>query len=282
LDPIPSSELKRRGRRAPGRLAWLATIRDRSRAAALGAWLEQHPVRLTRIASAWNLRDDELAALLEAVDAKVIAATALGSSRWLALREATLNAIAAAHEREPETPGVERQRLARIVAPAMDREVFGALIDELLGEQKLVRRGAFVALPTHTAELRREQRVQWERVKPLLMNQPFEPPRVRDIARQCGIAETEVRTLLKTVSRVGDITLVAHDHFFMTSAVADLADIAAEVAREHGAARASEFRDRIGTGRKLAIQILEFFDRAGYTRRVRDDHLIRRANPWRT
>ena len=61
-----------------------------------------------------------------------------------------------------------------------------------------------------------------------------------------------------------------------------MADIAAQLNAERGAARAAEFRDRIGTGRKLAIQILEFFDRVGYTRRVRDDHLIRRANPWRT
>jgi selenocysteine-specific elongation factor len=39
------------------------------------------------------------------------------------------------------------------------------------------------------------------------------------------------------------------------------------------------FRDHIGTGRKLAIQILEFFDRSGMTvregdlRRTREDRL---------
>ena len=60
-----------------------------------------------------------------------------------------------------------------------------------------------------------------------------------------------------------------------------LADIAGDVAQRHGAARAAEFRDQIATGRKLAIQILEFFDRVGYLHRVRDDHLVRRTNPWR-
>jgi hypothetical protein len=29
------------------------------------------------------------------------------------------------------------------------------------------------------------------------------------------------------------------------------------------------------------MQVLEFCDRVGYTRRVRDDHLVRRDNPWR-
>ena len=44
---------------------------------------------------------------------------------------------------------------------------------------------------------------------------------------------------------------------------------------KHGAVSASRYRDAIGLGRKRAIQILEFFDRIGYTRRVHDVHLLR-------
>ena len=113
------------------------------------------------------------------------------------------------------------------------------------------------------------------------MESRFDPPRVRDIAKATGIAEGEVRLLMRRVARVGEVTLVALDHFFLTDTVADMADIASELIAQHGAARAAEFRDRIGTGRKIAIQILEFFDRVGFTRRVRDDHLLRRDNPWR-
>ena len=105
--------------------------------------------------------------------------------------------------------------------------------------------------------------------------------KVLQVLEDTGLAETEVRSLLKRVARGGEVPLVAHDHFFMTDAVQAMADIAGELAATHGAARAAEFRDRIGTGRKLAILILEFFDRVGYTRRVRDDHVLRRDNPWR-
>jgi selenocysteine-specific elongation factor len=178
-------------------------------------------------------------------------------------------------------PGVEQLKLRRAIAPALDPDAFGAVVDELLAESALARRGAFLALPSHKAELGKDQRARWERIKPLLVDRRFEPPRVRDIARETGIPEVEVRNLMRTVARVGDVTLVALDHFFLTSAVVQLADIAAELSEQHGAARAAEFRDRIGTGRKLAIQILEFFDRAGYTHRVRDDHVVRRENPWR-
>ncbi len=58
-------------------------------------------------------------------------------------------------------------------------------------------------------------------------------------------------------------------------AVAGLAAIIAELDAEKGAARAADLRDRISGGRKVAIHILEFFDRIGYTRRVRDNHVLR-------
>jgi selenocysteine-specific elongation factor len=248
---------------------------------ALAAALVHEARPVAQLASAWNLRDDELQPLLARVGARVAAGTAFAPQAWDALRAKLAAAVAATHEREPEMPGVEQNRLRRMVAPALSADAFAELVEELLREGRLVRRGAFVGDPAHKAELARDERVRWERIKPLLMDSRFQPPRVRDIARDTGIAEGEVRALLKRVARVGEVTLVAHDHFFLSDAVAAMAEIVGELSAAHGAARAAEFRDRIGTGRKLAIQILEFFDRVGYTRRVRDDHLVRRDNPWR-
>jgi selenocysteine-specific elongation factor len=270
-----------RGKRRPQRLQLLAALRDAEPADALQRWLDTAPVALARLQHGWNLADAELRGLLDACGARVAAATAFGRGEWRRLRIRALDAVAAVHEREPEMPGLEQNRLRRIVAPHVDAEAMADVIDELLGEGLLARRGAFLAMPAHKAELARDERVRWEGIKPLLMARPFEPPRVRDIARASGIAETEVRSLLKKVARLGEVTLVAHDHFFLTDAVRRLADIAAELAAHDGAARAAPFRDRIGGGRKVAIQILEFFDRVGYLRRVHDEHLLRRDNPWR-
>jgi selenocysteine-specific elongation factor len=281
LDVTPIGSTARRGRRSPARLQLLSSIRDDDPVVALQAWLAQQPVPLPRLANAWNLRGDELDSLLQGAGARVAAGIAFAAEHWKRLRADALAAVEATHLREPEMPGVEQLKLRRAVAPALDPDAFGAVVDELLGETMLARRGAFLALPGHKAELGKDQRVRWERIKPLLDDRRFEPPRVRDIARETGIPELEVRNLLRTVARVGDVTLVALDHFFLTTTVVQLADIAAELSKQHGAARAAEFRDRIGTGRKVAIQILEFFDRAGYTHRVRDDHVVRRGNPWR-
>ena len=77
---------------------------------------------------------------------------------------------------------------------------------------------------------------------------------------------------------IRDSDQVAHDHFFLRATVAEMAGFAAEL----GASRkfsAAEFRDLLGegthnAGRKVAIQVLEFFDRHGMTVRREDARRI--------
>ena len=108
----------------------------------------------------------------------------------------------------------------------------------------------------------------------------FRPPRVRDIAETTGQQERDVRRLLKLAGRMGWADEVAHDHFFLRATVHEMTSIVADVAAqaEGGAFAAAQFRDRVANGRKVAIQILDFFDRHGITLRKGD---LRKINKHR-
>ena len=89
-----------------------------------------------------------------------------------------------------------------------------------------------------------------------------------------------MRHLLKLVGRLGRVDEVAHDHFFLRSTVAEMVDIICKLSRQAEDAQftAAQFRDQVENGRKVAIQILEFFDRHGVTLRRGD---LRRINKHR-
>ena len=277
LDPFPPV----RGRRAPARISMLQASRESDHALALTRALEQAPsgIDLARFALSRNL-GDEVQAVWRAAAAKVIgvppAQLGFSAARWEALKHAALDALAEEHRRAPDMPGVERERLRRMAVPALPSAAFAVLADELLQAEALARNGSWLHLPGHRITLGQAEEKLWQRISPLLRETPYQPPRVRDIARALGMDEDPVRQLLRRVARLGEVYPVAHDHYFDREAVVELAAMVKSAALESGAARAAEVRDRIGTGRKLAIQILEFFDRVGYTRRVRDDHLLRR------
>ena len=132
LDVTPIGAAARRGRRAPARLQLLTALRDDAPADALRAWLDRQPVQLARLASSWNLRDDEARKLVDATGAHVAAGVAVSAEQWQRLRSEIIAAIGLAHQREPEMPGVEQQRLRRMIAPALDVDVFASVVDELL------------------------------------------------------------------------------------------------------------------------------------------------------
>ena len=76
---------------------------------------------------------------------------------------------------------------------------------------------------------------------------------------------------------MGRLIEVAPDQFFLSETVAEMAGIAAAIAEADaaGTLTAAEFRDQLANGRKVAIQVLEFFDRAGVTVRIGDERRVR-------
>jgi selenocysteine-specific elongation factor len=99
---------------------------------------------------------------------------------------------------------------------------------------------------------------------------------VRDLASATQEPEERVRQLLRKLARRGAVYQIVRDLFYHPDGVRDLAGLVAGLAQDHdGAVGASAFRDASGLGRKRAIQILEFFDRVGYTRFQRDLRLVR-------
>jgi selenocysteine-specific elongation factor len=274
LDIFPPTRKKR----SPERLAMLAALADADPASALRLATRQQVAGVDLAAYALNRNLDaaRLHAIGERLQLRRIGDLAFSPESWQQLTEQLLAALAAEHQRAPDMPGVERDRLRRLTLPTLPRPAFDALLAAPLAAGRIAQQHAWLHLPEHRVQMASADRELWNTLKPLLDAAPYNPPRVRDIARSAGLGEESVRALCKRVARLGEAYPVAHDHYFTAAAVADLARrVAALAARDGGLVRAARLRDEIGGGRKVAIHILEFFDRIGYTRRVRDNHALR-------
>jgi selenocysteine-specific elongation factor len=200
---------------------------------------------------------------------------------WTRLLETIHDKVAAYHADNPDLAGIGRERLRLAFKPLMPSPLFVAVLQHLSRGQKLVLDGAWVRLPEHQARLTAGDQTLWSDVRRLIEGEErFRPPRVRDIAKIIDRLETDVRRLFKVLGRLGNVDEVAHDHFFLRPTVAEMVDIASDLAAKApmGEFTAAQFRDRLDNGRKVAIQILEFFDRHGVTLRRGD---LRRINRYR-
>jgi selenocysteine-specific elongation factor len=103
----------------------------------------------------------------------------------------------------------------------------------------------------------------------------FDPPWVRDLARDAREPEALLRTVLARLAQRGELHAVVKDLYYPLATMHRLAQLARGVAEREGEVKAASFRDATGLGRKRAIQILEYFDRVGLLRRVQDSHRLR-------
>lgn len=203
------------------------------------------------------------------------ARTLILAAHWKALRDRTEQALASFHQSAPDEPGPDGARLRRMAIPAMPDTLWTSLLDELQRDGRIARNGPWLHLPTHTATLGHAESALAARLLPLLDAGAFDPPWVRDLAKMQAQPEDTVRQLLRKLLRRGEVAQVVKDLFYHRDQVRRLAALAADLAAQPQGLNAAVFRDVTGLGRKRAIQILEFFDRVGYTRRVRDTHVLR-------
>ncbi len=212
--------------------------------------------------------------LLESDAARI----AISPARWRIFTSSLVAQLAAHHAENPDRQGIGREQLRLLLQPRLSAPVFGIALHKVAGSGELALDGSFVRLATHTARLEPMDEVAWRMIAPMLGGEDrFRPPRVRDLAVRIGRPERDVRRLLKLVGRMGGADEVAPDHFFLRPTVCEMVALLADVAAhaEGSAFTAAQFRDRVANGRKVAIQILDFFDRHGVTLRQGD---LRRLN----
>jgi selenocysteine-specific elongation factor len=270
-----------RKRRSPQRLAWLDATASLLAGEGPGAVLRQAPLGLDE-ATVQHLTGRPAQTLPLPDDAQWIAPVGQQAQRalildehWHALARRAIDALGTFHQQLRDEPGPDAARLRRMAAPTAPEPLWRALLESLQEDGRIMRNGPWLHLPEHTAALGDAEAALAERLLPRLKAGAFDPPWVRDLARDEHEPEESVRQLLRKLVRRGELAQVVKDLFYHRDQMAALADIATQLGAQTGRIEAAAFRDATGLGRKRAIQILEFFDRSGLTRRVRDTHLLR-------
>ena len=262
-----------RGKRAPARLATLSQLAACDRdAAALALLADAGAVELS--AFAWARQRDDGEALALAAGLKVAAGYAVSPARWDTLANTLLGRLDSLHAAQPDQRGAARERLKRLALPRTPQPLFDALVTDLLSDGRLAQSQGWLHLPGHVLAFNSSETARWPALDAHLGDADGW---VRDLARNAEMDETDARTLLKKAARLGLVVAIVPDRYYRADRVDALARIVRELALRDGYVDAASFRDAVGVGRKLAIQILEFFDRSGLTRRQGDRHLLRDA-----
>lgn len=266
----------RRVRDRKGRLRLLQALRESDMSTALAAalTLSGDGVDPQAFAHARNLDREQV--LASAHDAGAINIDTANGARllmpkiWEAVQGCILSELSQFHEEHPEAVGLAEPELIRRALTAPERPLGQAGLVAMVRASQIVRDGINLRLPEHRAQLSAQDEALWLRVSKHIDAQTLKPLSSGDLALSLEVELPALLTFLEACARRGQLIRVSRNRFLHPQAIASLAQAAQDLARVAGAEGfdARAYRDATAIGRNLTIEVLEFFDTMGLTRRI--------------
>lgn len=284
IDPFSPA----RGRAREKRIDHLRAMEKPAIEDSLTELLDLHTsgVNLTNFAIAWNCTESEQHDLFGTLVARQVQVTAAGQSflagfnekRWQAQKERMMAALTKWHQQHSDQPGPAEKQLLTSIRPRPWQQVFTLALSELVNSRQIMKSGSYLQIPGHSASLTPSELNIWQRLEPLFRSGGLKPPVTHDLSNQSQMPVKQLEQFLKRATQLGILTRVVKNRFFLPETVAELRQLAENLAaqQDDGLFSASQYRDVTGIGRNLAIEVLEHFDSTGFTRRQGDKRRLLR------
>ena len=274
----------RRGRARPARLAWLDAIEVRAPEGAIARAIESTETGVDTgwMQRAFGVTESEMERILDAAGAvrtpDAGADRCFSAAYWASLQAEILAFLETFHRERPRLHGANANDIRLGIVRRVSRGVVEHALAALLHDGAIARRGVTVRLPEHRVTLGTNDERVWPRVSRVLDPATGSPPSLRQAAEQLKIDEAELGALLRRATNAGLVAPVTRTRFVPLAAVRTLATHAESLASAspEGRFTAAEYKNHAGVGRNFAIELLEFFDRSGFTERLGDRRRVRR------
>ncbi len=270
-----------RGRSKPQRLALLTAWSVASTPGELiTAALQRGAVSLPELALKLNLSAEQLERLLPddglvmlaAAGERVALTEQVCQARWQQLAAR----LADWHQQHPELLGPGEGQIGLVGCLQLPLPLARQLLQRWQTEGRLQRTAWALHLPQHRPQLQPGDAELLARVVNELAPCGLRPPIVGELATALEMELVALKAFLLRMQRSGELIAVAPNRYYLPSQVEGLVAVARQLVADSpsGSFNAAQYRDASGIGRNLTIQVLEYLDRAGVTRFVREQRFL--------
>jgi selenocysteine-specific elongation factor len=185
------------------------------------------------------------------------------SRRVVDVQNSLRDAVDAFHLSHPLDAGMPREQLRE--SSGLERPIFEALLPtsaDLVLDGPLVRRVDFQIV------LDADQQAHADAYLAKLLSARFQPPTLQDFDIEAD--------LVRAMSHLGSIVEIGDGIAFTPERLAEARSVLLSALGELDSISLAEYRDRLGTTRRYAQALLEYFDRQRVTRRIGDRRVAAR------
>ena len=279
IDPFAPA----RGRSKPERLAAVAAMENSDPIDALRSLINVQPngVNLAHFITSRNLTPFQAEALWSDLDMIITGRDTeqigISRSHWDALANSILNALEKWHRTQPDQLGPAANTLRLTLDPRPSVPFFNAVVGQLATAKELILTNRRLRLLGHQMSMNAQDKKLWSEVRQTMENAGLKPVSMHEVAEELDIKSNALNAFMRRLAGTGFVIQISQNRFLLPDAIQDLAAMA-ELLANQKELTAAGFRNKSGIGRNMTIEILEFFDKAGFTKREGNTrHIVKPA-----
>ena len=195
----------------------------------------------------------------------------VSKDRWGVLCDEVVGLVERHHASYPLQSGMSQEAL-RQVLDLYDSDYLQRVIGAVVADGGLVKEGPALRTATHTVTFGPEEETARESILEALREAGASPPDFDALEAAAGLSE--VGPILDAMATRGDLVRLEDTMWFAAEVIADIREKLIRFAKDSGEIGVSDFRDLVGTSRKFAVPLLNFFDAEGITERKGDVRVL--------
>ncbi|MCP5129653.1 MAG: selenocysteine-specific translation elongation factor [Pseudomonadales bacterium] len=244
-------------------------------------------VSLRQSKRTWNLTRDEMEGLLARPPfaANTLVRVSADGDELVVSRELWQNYVehltqqlAEWHGARPMEPGIRPESLQALVQRQLPARLFKAVLDDRIRAGQIVRQEQLIRALGHRPTLSPQVQREWQRLEAWIKARGANIPLRSEIQQGTGFDAGRLETLTRPAIKTGDLVEIGEKRLALPATLRELAVLVKQFTDTSGGMSVIEAKQVFGLGRNLTIEILEFFDQIGYTRRTGNLRLISDLN----
>ena len=243
---------------------------------------QQRVVNLRLFKQMCNLRDADLDAVLAQADffdeTKVFSRQGhdylVASQTWTHAEQSMVTYLRGWHADNPTAEGIQAGYLWVCLGPEIDQNLYDSVLDHLLEQAVMRRANGCLKLQEFTAQSPPIEQQQWQLIERTLSTYTNQIPTLANLQDDLQLDRVSLHAQLQRAVNDGRVCKVGTKRFILCTQLSLFAYAVCELAEATPRFSVVETKNHLGLGRNSCIQLLEYFDHIGLTRRDGERRMV--------
>ena len=239
-------------------------------------------VNLSEFEVAQNLREQDLDDLLGVKSMQDKATTfqngnqtyILSKERWKISQQSVLVFLRKWHENNPSSSGLDMDQILAEASPIIDEVIFPNLIQDLIDTGSLSHRDGKFSIKGIEPVVPAVDLVNWEMIKDAIARYHQQIPTLANIKEELSLDSSVLQLALKIAVKDRQAFMIGESRFLLPDTLGFFVEKIKTFSREKSSFSVVEVKNLLSLGRNSCIDLLEYFDLIGFTKRVGAERII--------